>query len=206
MFTKFLNLDSEKQDRILNAAMHEFARSGFDRASTNEIVKEADISKGLLFHYFTSKKHLYLFLYDHCIELLMNETFAKLDMDDPDFFNRLQQTSQLKLNIQHQYPPLFQYFESVYVETSTEVRNEIEARNLELSNISIAKIFAGIDLSKFKEGADFNKVLKVILWTFEGFGKEELEKARKQSTPLDYDKIFAETEDYIELFKQCFYK
>jgi AcrR family transcriptional regulator len=49
MFSKFLSLDREKQDRILNAAIKEFALKGYKNASTNEIVREAEISKGLLF-------------------------------------------------------------------------------------------------------------------------------------------------------------
>jgi len=206
MYTKFENLDSDKQDRILNAAMHEFARNGFERASTNEIVKEADISKGLLFHYFTSKKYLYLYLYDHSIEQFMNEFFAKLNMDDHDFFSRLHQSIHLKLNIQHQYPSLFQFFESTMMEDSNEIRHELEAKKKELIDIGFAKIFAGVDLTKFKEGADMNKVLNIILWTFERFGKEQMEKARKQSIPLDYENLYAEIDDYIELFKQSFYK
>ena len=60
MFSKFLNLD-EKQDRILNAAIKEFAQKGYDSASTNEIVKEAGISKGLLFHYFKIKSSYFSF-------------------------------------------------------------------------------------------------------------------------------------------------
>lgn len=59
---KFLELDKLKQDRIINAAMKEFALKGYKNASTNEIVKEAGISKGLLFHYFTNKK-AYFYIY-----------------------------------------------------------------------------------------------------------------------------------------------
>jgi TetR/AcrR family transcriptional regulator len=70
MFSKFLNLDKEKQDRIINAAIKEFAEKGYDRASTNEIVKEAGISNGLLFHYFQNKKQMFLFLFDYCYELV----------------------------------------------------------------------------------------------------------------------------------------
>ena len=45
MYSKFLNLDKEKQDRIINAALKEFALKGYDNASTNEIVKSSEISK-----------------------------------------------------------------------------------------------------------------------------------------------------------------
>ena len=33
------NMDAEKRDRIINAALEEFAKNGFDKASTNNIVK-----------------------------------------------------------------------------------------------------------------------------------------------------------------------
>lgn len=84
MFDKFLNLDKEKQERILNAAMKEFALKGFDNASTNEIVKEANIGKGMLFHYFKSKKDLFLFLYDYTLGVLLNELYGKVDLSEKD--------------------------------------------------------------------------------------------------------------------------
>ena len=49
-------LPDGKRQRILDAAIREFAEHGYDKASTNSIVKEAGIAKGLLFHYFGSKK------------------------------------------------------------------------------------------------------------------------------------------------------
>lgn len=61
MVSKFLNLDSEKQNRILNAAINEFAEKGYENASTNEIVKDAGISKGLLFHYFKIRSNYFYF-------------------------------------------------------------------------------------------------------------------------------------------------
>ncbi len=39
----------------MNAAISIFATQGYAHASTDEIVKRAGISKGLLFHYFISK-------------------------------------------------------------------------------------------------------------------------------------------------------
>lgn len=49
IYQKFNSLEAEKQERIINTALKEFARNGYDKASTNEIVKEAGISKGSLF-------------------------------------------------------------------------------------------------------------------------------------------------------------
>jgi AcrR family transcriptional regulator len=99
MFTKFLNLDSEKRDRILNAAMEEFAHKGYKNASTNEIVVSAGIAKGLLFHYFKNKKQLFLFLFDYSVELITNEIYEKCSLDEPDIFLRLRQIMLFKMGL-----------------------------------------------------------------------------------------------------------
>lgn len=52
MNDKFFDLKQEKQDRMINASLKIFSRGGYRHASTDEIVKEAGISKGLLFPLF----------------------------------------------------------------------------------------------------------------------------------------------------------
>lgn len=51
--------DPAKVDRILTSALHEFAQAGFRNAKTDVIASEAQVSKGLLFHYFGNKANLY---------------------------------------------------------------------------------------------------------------------------------------------------
>ncbi|WP_054715975.1 TetR/AcrR family transcriptional regulator [Lacticaseibacillus manihotivorans] len=53
-------IDPEKQARILDAAMHQFAHHGFRDTKTDAIAQAADVSKGLIFNYFDSKANLYL--------------------------------------------------------------------------------------------------------------------------------------------------
>ena len=80
MNEKFFDLKKEKQDRMINGALKVFAASGYAHASTDEIVKEAGISKGLLFHYFISKLGLYTFVYDYSVRYLLLE----LSTHEPD--------------------------------------------------------------------------------------------------------------------------
>ena len=49
MNSKFFDIKKEKQDRIINAALKIFAMQGYRHGSTDDIVKEAAISKGLLY-------------------------------------------------------------------------------------------------------------------------------------------------------------
>lgn len=79
MLTKLLDLEPQRRDAILNAALKEFALRGFDNASTNVIAKEAGISKALMFHYVNNKQELFLFVYDYFTKLLDKEYFTKMN-------------------------------------------------------------------------------------------------------------------------------
>ncbi len=207
MFSKFLNLEGEKQTRILNAALKEFAQKGYKNASTNEIVKEAEISKGLLFHYFKNKRELFLFLYDYCLETLIKDFYNKVDLKEKDIIARLKQFSMVKLKMLEKYPDIMRFIETAYMEDSIEVKNEIEGRNAGLADNNLAKAFEGIDVSKFKEGIDVEKAINIIIWTFEGIGNAEIKRAKLDpSSKIDYLKVFKEGEIYIEMFKKWFYK
>lgn len=100
---KFFDLKSEKQDRMINAALKVFAVNGYKHASTDEIVKEAGISKGLLFHYFVSKIGLYSFLLDYSVKY-MNFEYSRTITDADDYFEYLEKLEMAKLNVLKTYP------------------------------------------------------------------------------------------------------
>jgi AcrR family transcriptional regulator len=60
--TTFFNLDKQKKETIIDAAIDEFSNNTFLEASVNRIIEKASISKGSLYQYFEDKKDLYLYL------------------------------------------------------------------------------------------------------------------------------------------------
>ncbi|WP_066310381.1 TetR/AcrR family transcriptional regulator [Bacillus sp. FJAT-29814] len=207
MYTKFFNVEPEKQDRIINAAIKEFAQKGYDKASTNEIVKEAEISKGLLFHYFKNKKQLFLFLVDYCYETIAKEFYEKFSLDEVDFFNRMRQSVIIKMELSERHPDIFKFIQEAYMEDAPDIKTEMEKKLREQIGINIAKVYEGIDYSKFRDDVDLQKVLKIMTWTFEKMSDEELNKAKlSPSHEMDYQKMFHEVEEYFDILKKCFYK
>lgn len=61
----FLRIPEEKQLRVLQAAIDEFAEYGYEHTNTNRIAKAADISVGSLFKYFDSKEDLFITTVKH---------------------------------------------------------------------------------------------------------------------------------------------
>ena len=60
---RFLKLRKDKQDRILDAARKEFARVPFEEASINQIIRDAEISRGSFYTYFEDKIDLLQYVF-----------------------------------------------------------------------------------------------------------------------------------------------
>ena len=60
----FFNLPEEKREKIVNAAVDEFAEFGLKNASTNRIVENSGISKGSFYQYFEDKMDVFKYLMD----------------------------------------------------------------------------------------------------------------------------------------------
>lgn len=207
MFSKFQNLKLEKQERILNAAIKEFAKKGYKNAITDEIVKEANISKGALFHYFNNKRDLYLFLYDYSLEIVMDEFFGKIDLEEKDILKRLRQVLIIEFMLINKHPDMLDFIKSANFESSDEVRNDLKYKNEVYLTNGYSKVLSNFDSSKFKEGTDIKRAVNVIIWTMEGFAAKKKEEIRESpTTDLNFDEILSEMDIYFELLKDCFYK
>jgi Transcriptional regulator len=206
IYKKFENLDEEKKNRIINASLEEFSRKGYAGASTNEIVKRAGISKGLLFHYFENKKYLFKYLTDYCIEVTMKDFYERIDNDETDLFEKIKNIMVIKAELLDKYPAIFKFIEVAYLDSSPEAHEIMENRSQEVLNSSIARVFTNIDTSRFKDGFDLEKVINLVLWSLEGYATAEMNKAKLTSTDVDYKKLFEGVDVYINLLKQSFYK
>ena len=113
MNDKFWDLKKAKQDTMINGALKIFARNGFRHASTDEIVAEASISKGLLFHYFYSKAGLYAFLTEYSARFAMVELNSELRRrEDLPFFDFQYALTKAEALIMRQYPYMLLFMEN----------------------------------------------------------------------------------------------
>jgi Transcriptional regulator len=205
MISTFLKLEPEKRDRILNAAINEFAQKGYKNASTNEIVKEAGISKGLIFHYFKNKKQLYLFLYDYLMEIIGEEYFQKLWLDEKDFLEKMRMASLIKLELFRRHPLIFKFFLTAYSETDVEVKEEVDIRNQKMIEINLPRIYDNVDMSNLREGVDHQKAVKLIVWALEGYANSKIPEF-KTMDELGFSDLVTELATYLEILKKCFFK
>jgi AcrR family transcriptional regulator len=173
MNDKFFDLKTEKQDRMINAALKIFALNDYQYASTDDIVKEAGISKGLLFHYFGSKMGLYTFLADYCLRYTKMEMANAMDEKESDFFAILQANEAARLVILKKFPYMQQFLYTMgqeshpeAVQATKEQRESLEALHQEMMKRA--------DYSSFRSGVDVNFVGKLVDITLRSLMKESV--------------------------------
>ena len=209
MFEKFMNLDTEKQERIINASMEEFGKKGYNNASTNEIIKNAEISKGLLFHYFGSKKSLYFFLLDYSIKIFSEEFYGRLNYDETDIIIRWGQIALLKIDLIHKHPVLYQFLIASSTEDNLEIKKEIDERTKIVYEDAYKRLLINIDTSLYKDGMEASRISEIIIWVTQGFANSELEKFKNNpdsKSTFDIAAIMPEFDEYMKLLKRAFYK
>lgn len=81
-FEAFEKLSADKKELILSAGMKEFSQKPYKEASTDSITKACGISKGLLFHYFGSKKAFYFYCLESAMEKLTAQAQSKEEVND----------------------------------------------------------------------------------------------------------------------------
>ena len=200
MNEKFFDLNKEKQDRMINAALKVFALEGYLHGSTDDIVRDAGISKGLLFHYFGSKLGLYSFLYDYSVRFFMLEVDSEINRNESDFFELYSQFVHAQANSMRQYPYLQLFLHNAETETDQEATAAIMERKAVLHNM-----YAGImkkgDISRFTEGADYEKIGHLLDYMLRGIISDK--KTEKEVLP---NYFLEETMRYISMMRKLTYK
>lgn len=196
MNNKFLDLKKEKQDRIINAALKVFALQGYRHASTDDIVKEASISKGLLFHYFGSKLGVYDFIYDYSVRYMMIELKTNVDSKEKDMFVLLKQTEAARMHAMRGYPYMQQFLNRSMSENVSEALLAIEEKRNVLVDTYNA-INEQMDFSTLPVGTDGEKLRKMLDFTINGLMTERFQDASFQPEML-YEEICS----YLDMIKQ----
>ncbi|HHV08742.1 MAG TPA: TetR/AcrR family transcriptional regulator [Clostridiales bacterium] len=69
----FEKLAEDKKNTIIKGGITEFSGKSYSEASTDVITRNCGISKGILFHYFGSKKEFYVYCLEQALERLITE-------------------------------------------------------------------------------------------------------------------------------------
>ena len=195
MNDRFWELKKEKQDRMINSALKVFSQYGYKHASTDEIVKGAGISKGLLFHYFESKIGLYAFLYDYATRFVTLELTANVEKSENRYYELYKQILSAKANSMSQYPFIFLFLNKADEETDIEAVSVISERREKYQRIMHA-LRERADITTFMPGIDFEKVGVILDYTIDGLIQKSV-----LSENFRADFFLEEATEYVDMMQ-----
>lgn len=201
----FENLSEEKKLRIINSAIEEFANKGYKRATVDNIVSKAGISKGSIFQYFKNKERLYLYICDYQIKIITDEVFKQKENNENDFFKLYKQAARVKFEILKKNPYIFKFFKTLYSDDSQVAQKWLE-NILKNKNQLVLNFVGDYDKSKFRDDLDIDMAIKTIELTFDGLSMKWMDKLSYENYESDLKSLFEEVGDYINFYKKLYYK
>jgi AcrR family transcriptional regulator len=180
---------------MINAALKVFAMQGYKHASTDDIVKEAGVSKGLLFHYFESKLGVYEFVYEYSVRYMVIELSTTVSKAESNMFELMKQIEFARMNVTKGYPYMQQFLNRAQSEDTGEALLATENKRMIL-DAEYARLESQIRYMGFPAGVDGRKLYKMLDYTIKGLMTERFMEGSFQP-----EMLYKEVVEYLDMMK-----
>lgn len=196
-----IDVKNKKVLKIINAAFEIFATNHFDKASTTKILEKSNLSRGVMYHYFKNKQELYDFLIYFAAKTIILGIEENTDWHQTNFFERLKFSTMYKYQIFMQYPYMYDFFSTCFLEKSVEEVKKIEES---LSPGTREKFYSyNLDFTSLKKAIDIQLVIATSRYTMAGVINEVMQVNTTGSlmSLKDVEKVVTQ---YINFLKNQF--
>jgi AcrR family transcriptional regulator len=196
----FHNLKSDKKDRIIQAAIQEFAQYHYNEANLSRIIKDAGIARGSFYQYFEDKQDLFRYLF----EVMAKEKLKYLGdlLPNPeqipfvDLFGQL-----LKGGVQFALanPDFIRITRNLMGNRGMDIYQDVLGDNLELAKQYYRSyIEADKALGRIRQDVDTDLLTHIIVETSMTLSFVEL----TQHQDVDLDRLYDQMERFLDILKK----
>lgn len=175
----FEKLPPEKQERILRAAVREFADNGFENTSIQQIAKKAGISVGAIYKYFDNKEAMFTAVVGQGLSSLENLLMDLADSTE-DIFLKAEIIIRNLLDFSHRQPELIKLYCRLTTGGNSEFLNGLSQR--------IEAVSASIYTEAISKAQETGDVRNDINPAFFAFLLDNIFMMLQFSTACDYYK------------------
>lgn len=211
IYSKFITLPLEKQDRIIRAALGEFGKYGYNKTSVEQVAVASGISKGMVFHYFGTKKGLYEYLVKYCNEYLDKYFIIPEEiMDKYDYIEFFRKITKIKLKAYTGNPQVFEFITMLYLKpenmnVSESILNSLTTMFKKRDDI-LSRVNQKEDVDYFRSDIDVNDAKKYISWVIDGYQRELMaEIGNTTLSDFELDDTWDEFDRIMLDLKKIFY-
>ena len=199
---RFDDLDPARREAVFDAAMRTFGRDGYRHAMTEDIAREAGMSKGLLFFYFHNKRDLYLRLVDYLMDkitaIVVDDGFWEID----DYFELMLYAGRKKGAVMQRFPHLLDFCVRAYYPEHRDVRGRMNEWTQAQIDAMWQRFFKNVRLDRFRDDVDVRHVNELLIWLADGY----LHQVRMRGEKLDLDDMLEQMEEWCTMLKSWAYK
>lgn len=116
----FRKIPEEKQNKILEAALNEFAQYGYSEANINKIAERAGVSVGSLYKYFNDKQNLYQIIVNLSSDTL-RDVLGQIIHQDDDIFVMIEKILEAIQNHARIHQNMFKLYNEMTSENNSEL-------------------------------------------------------------------------------------
>jgi TetR/AcrR family transcriptional regulator len=116
----FRKISEEKQNKIIGAALNEFAQFGYSEANINKIAERANISVGSLYKYFSDKQNLYQTIVNHSTDTLQ-EVLGRIVNENDDIFIIIEKIIRAIQEYGRSHEKMFKLYNEMTAENNSEL-------------------------------------------------------------------------------------
>ncbi|WP_308637822.1 TetR/AcrR family transcriptional regulator [Paenibacillus silvisoli] len=216
MYPAFAKLPEERQELIMTICIEEFAKYGYTNTSTDIITARAGISKGILFHYFKSKKNLYLAVVKHAMDVLVEKTVAETaKIGASDFFEHIKEIVLAKQRITMNYFNETELVQRVIAHPPKGVQAEVEKLIADYQKTfstpaMLKSIYRSelLESAPLRDGLNVEQVFSHVTFVLNALSNKYLQLHKAQAHPptVIEEKLINEIETFIDMIKFGVYR
>ncbi|EEG77915.1 TetR/AcrR family transcriptional regulator [Dethiobacter alkaliphilus] len=198
-----LSKAEQTRERILNVAIREFALQGYNKASTNHIMEQVGMAKGLLFHYYSNKQKLYL----ACLQKVLAEVQKELDQFmqqmPQDLFERLASFLRWKNQLAIDQPLTFRFLLGIS-KLPSGVRSNADGMLVSLRKKN-SQLLADYDQTLWDPKVNQKDALEVVVLLFDSMDHKWVQQM-DADTPQDQKELLCYALRLLDVLKVGFYR
>lgn len=166
----FIDKQFKGKEKLIDVALEQFSSKGYVKASINDILEEAEVSKGTFYYHFKNKEELYFYL----IGMLINKKREYLSKAIPmeayasnDIFSLLKLLTESGMKFAKVYPSISKFSERFMLERGTEIYNKALDRYNFQDNTYFEKLIENaIQRGEFREDIPSKFIKNIIGYLF----------------------------------------
>ena len=196
----FAKLKEEKQNRIIEASINEFATRSFGNAKLSNIIKEAKIPRGSFYQYFEDKMDLYLLIFDKIAERKLEYMEDLLPNSEElsflDLFYELYKRGAMFAIDNPKYVKITEHL----MKSKDQVYNEIVGKNLDIARqFYIGFIEKDKELGRIDKGVDSRILADIVIDMTANVAFDEVQETGEI---MDFDGMKEKIKKIIYIFRK----